>query len=67
MARKPWADITIRETPEGPEIVFDAGVSGWPIPCTEDDLARLERRIIERRQAQATALLEKRGDTWRDR
>jgi len=61
VTRQPWNDITIRETPEGPEILFDAGMSGWPIPCTEADLATLERRLIERRQAQATELLRKRG------
>lgn len=57
MTRQPWNDIRIREAPEGPEIVFDAGMSGWPIPCTEADLATLERRITtERRQAQAAGL-----------
>ena len=45
MTRQPWQDIRIRETPEGPEIVFDGGVSGWVIPATEADLATLERRI----------------------
>lgn len=61
MTRQPWQDISIRETPEGPEIVFDGGVSGWVIPATEADLATLERRITERRQAQATELLEGQG------
>lgn len=62
MTRQPWNDIRIREAPEGPEIVFDAGMSGWPIPCTEADLATLERRITtERRQAQAAGLLERKG------
>jgi len=42
--RQPWQDIRIPETPEGPEILFDAGMSGWPVPCTEADLAKLERR-----------------------
>jgi len=53
VTRQPWNDIRIRETPEGPEIVFDAEMSGWLVPCTEADLATLERRIIERREAQA--------------
>jgi len=63
MTRQPWQDITIRETPEGPEIVFDAGVSGWPVPVTEEDLATLGRRITERRQAQAAAAGEAGPDT----
>jgi hypothetical protein len=61
MSRQPWDDIRIRETPEGPEIMFDGGTSGWVMPCTEADLARLERRIAERRQAQAAGLLERQG------
>lgn len=61
MTRQPWQDIRIRETPEGPEIVFDGGTNGWPIPCTEADLAALERRLTERRQAQAADLLERQG------
>jgi hypothetical protein len=61
VTRQPWDDIRIRETPEGPEVVFDGGVQGWVIPATEADLARLERRITERRQGQATELLERQG------
>ena len=34
MTRQPWQDISIRETPEGSEIVFDGGLSGWVIPAT---------------------------------
>jgi hypothetical protein len=29
VTRQPWDDIRIRETPEGPEVVFDGGVQGW--------------------------------------
>ena len=61
MTRQPWQDITIRETPDGPEIVFDGGTSGWPVPVTEADPAALERRIAERRQAQAAGLLDRQG------
>jgi hypothetical protein len=61
MTRQPWDDITIRETPEGPEVVFGGGVQGWAFPATEVDLAALERRIVERRQAQAAGLLERQG------
>jgi hypothetical protein len=60
-ARQPWDDISIRETPKGLEILFDGGVSGWPVLVTEADLAALERRIAERRQAQAAGLLERQG------
>lgn len=49
-ARKGWQDITIRETEDGPEILFDGGVQGWPIPCTENDLRLLMRRLREREQ-----------------
>jgi hypothetical protein len=49
VTRQPWGGIRIRETPEGPEIVFDGGVQGWPVPCTEEDLDTLERWIAERR------------------
>ncbi|HTX28842.1 MAG TPA: hypothetical protein VME19_17700 [Streptosporangiaceae bacterium] len=55
MARPDWGDITIRDGADGPEIVFDNGVQGWVLPVTDNDLARLERRIVERRQAQAEA------------
>jgi hypothetical protein len=51
-------DVYIRETQYGPEIVFDWGAQGTAVPVTEADLAAPERRIIERRQAQA---LERQG------
>ena len=64
MARQPWDDITIRETPDGPELVFDSGGRhAWVIPCTEADMGKLEYLVIHRRQAQATALLKRRGRT----
>ncbi len=61
MSRRDHDDIRIRESENGPEVVFVSGQSGWVISCTEADLAALERRIIERRQAQATELLERQG------
>ncbi len=48
MTRHSYRDITIRETPHGPEIVFDAGVSGWVIPCTDDDQVALQRALQAR-------------------
>jgi hypothetical protein len=61
MSRQPWENIEIRETPEGPEIVFDNGTSGWVIPVTEADLGKLEYVVVHHRQAQATALRERQG------
>jgi hypothetical protein len=62
MARQPWADIRIRETPNGPELVFDTGTpQGWVIPCTEADMGKLEYLVVHRRQAQATAMLARRA------
>jgi hypothetical protein len=48
MARIDWDDITIRETAEGPELVFDGGVHGWVLPVTDNDLARLSTAIHDR-------------------
>lgn len=51
--RIPWADISIRETKNGPELVFDGGVGGFVIPMTEDDMGRLEYHVVRRRRRQA--------------
>jgi len=51
--RQPWADITIRETKNGPELVFDGGVQGFVIPMTEADMGKLEYVVVKRRRRQA--------------
>ena len=52
-ARHPWQDITIRETKNGPELVFDGGVSGFVIPMTEADMGKLEYVVVRRRRRTA--------------
>lgn len=48
--RVPYQDITIRETRNGPELVFDGGVSGIVIPMTEADTGKLAAVLRRRRR-----------------
>lgn len=48
--RRPYQDITIRETKYGPELVFDGGVSGIVVPMTEADMGKLEYVVVRRRR-----------------
>lgn len=50
--RVPYQDITIRETRNGPELVFDGGVSGIVIPMTEADMGKLAS-VLKRRRRRA--------------
>jgi hypothetical protein len=43
-----WQDIYLRDEDGGTDIVFDGGVSGWPIPVTDNDLRLLLARLLER-------------------
>jgi hypothetical protein len=43
-----WKDIYIRDKDGGTDIMFDSGVSGWPIHVTDNDLRLLLARLLER-------------------
>lgn len=49
--RRDHADIDIRETVNGPDVMFDSGTQGWVMSCTEHDLVVLERALVRRRWA----------------
>lgn len=48
-ARKDHEDIFIRESMNGPEVLFCTGTQAWVMNCTEADLVTLERAIVRRR------------------
>lgn len=48
-SRRDHEDIFIRESSNGPEVVFDTGTQAWIQNCTEHDLLVLERAIVRRR------------------
>lgn len=56
-ARMPYQDIAIRETKNGPELVFDSGVQGFVIPLTEADMGKLEYVVVRRRRRQAWGMV----------
>jgi len=43
-----WKDIYIRDKDGGTDIMFDGGVSGWPVHVTDNDLRLLRARLLER-------------------
>ena len=43
-----WQDIYLRDMDGDTDIMFDGGVSGWPIPVTDNDLRLLLARLLER-------------------
>jgi hypothetical protein len=49
VSRQDYQSIYIRETPDGPEVVFDGGVQAWAIPNTDRGLDVLERALARRR------------------
>jgi hypothetical protein len=51
MTRAPWDQTYVHETPDGPDLVFDNGVFGWPVPCTDQDLYALEEVLVQWRHA----------------
>jgi hypothetical protein len=47
-----WQDIYLREQDGRTDVMFDGGVSGWPIHVTDNDLRLLLVRLLERAGAQ---------------
>ena len=43
-----WQDIYLRDKDGGTDVMFDGGVSGWPIHVTGNDLRLLLARLLER-------------------
>ena len=43
-----WQDIYLRDTDGGTDVMFDGGVSGWPIHVTGNDLRLLLARLLDR-------------------
>jgi hypothetical protein len=43
-----WQDIYLRDEGGGTDIIFDGGVSGWPVHVTDKDLRLLLARLLER-------------------
>jgi hypothetical protein len=57
-AASDWQDIYLRDKDGGTDVMFDGGVTGWPIHVTDNDLRLLLARLLER----AGARYEVRGD-----
>lgn len=58
-AGRDWQDIYLRDTDGGTDVMFDGGVSGWPVHVTDNDLRLLLARLLER----AGARYEVHGDS----
>ena len=43
-----WQDIYLRDKDGGTDVMFDGGVSGWPVHVTGNDLRLLLARLLER-------------------
>jgi len=43
-----WQDIYLRDKDDGTDVMFDGGVSGWPIHVTGNDLRLLLARLLDR-------------------
>jgi hypothetical protein len=43
-----WQDIYLRDEGGGTDIMFDGGMSGWPVHVTDHDLRLLLARLLER-------------------
>lgn len=53
-----WQDIYLCDTDGGTDVMFDGGVSGWPVHVTDNGLRLLLALLLER----AGARYEVRGD-----
>jgi hypothetical protein len=47
-AASDWQDIYLRDKDGGTDVMFDGGVTGWPIRVTDNDLRLLLARLLER-------------------
>ena len=43
-----WQEIYLRDKDGGTDVMFDGGVSGWPIHVTGNELRLLLARLLER-------------------